>query len=149
VISNLTRFDSRTIQVNYSPEAVFNFVTDLRNLKRFIPAGSFSDIDFRQDSCSFRADPIGTVSFRLAEQVMFKKIVFSGNAMMQNDFAMTLCMQENPDKNSEIRLTFEAEMNPFLKMAASGPLKRFLDTIADEMEKFDGWKDIRKDNQAL
>lgn len=147
-MSNLTRFDSRTIKVNYSPETVFNFARDLRNLKRFIPSGSFSDIDFRQDTCSFRADPIGTISFRLGEQVLFEKIVFSGNALMQNDFAMTLFLQETSGKNSEIKLTFEAEMNPFLKMAASEPLKRFLETIADEMEKFDGWNDINEYNQA-
>ncbi|HBE42359.1 MAG TPA: hypothetical protein DDW27_14370 [Bacteroidales bacterium] len=148
-MSTYTRFDSRTAKVNYSPEVVYNFATDIRNFRRFIPSGSFSDIDFRQDSCSFRADYLGTVSVQLSERVIYKKIVFSGNAMMQNDFSITLFLHETPERHSEIKLIFEAEMNPFLKMAASEPLRKFLDTMMDEIENFSGWADINEYNQPL
>ena len=148
-MSSITRFESRTAKVNYSPEVVFNFATDLRNFRQFIPAGSFNDIDLKQDSCSFRVNPLGTVTIQLREKVMFSKIVFAGNALLQNDFSITIFLQEIPDKHSEIKLSFEAEMNPLLKMAASEPVRHFLDNLVKEMEKFDGWTKVNGYNPPL
>lgn len=141
-MSSLTRFESRTAKVNYSPELVFNFATDLRNFQRFIPAGSFSDIDFSQDYCSFRVNTLGVVNIRIGEKVMFNKVLFTGNALMQNDFLMTISLSETENRKSEIRLSLEAEMNPMLKMFASEPVRQFLDILVSEMEKFDGWDKV-------
>jgi hypothetical protein len=146
---DMIRFESRTAKVNYSPEVVYRFASDIRNFRRFISSDTFSDIDFREDSCSFRVNPVGPVSIRLKEKIMFSRIVFSGNAILQNDFDMILSLQEVAGNNSEIRLAFEADMNPLLRMAASEPLNKFLDTLVSEMEKFRGWNDISEDTQAL
>jgi len=138
-MGSMTRFDSRTAKVNQAPEVIFDFATDLRNFSRFVPASSFTDLEFNQNSCSFRADTLGTVTVQLKEKIMYNKIVFTGNALLQNDFLITVFLQETPDKYSEIKLSFEAEMNPFLKMAASEPVRQFLDVLVKEIEKFDGW----------
>ncbi len=148
-MSSITRFDSRTAKVNYSAEVVYNFATDLRNFRRFVPADSFSEVDFNQDSCSFRANTLGTVTVRLKGKIMFSKIVLSGNALLQNDFLITIFLQETPEKYSEIKLSFEAEMNPLLRMAASEPVKLFLETLVKEMEKFNGWAGTNEYNPPL
>lgn len=148
-MSSITRFESRTAKVSHSPEVVYNFATDVRNFRQFIPADSFNDLDFTQDSCSFRVNMLGTVTVRLQEKVMFNKIVFAGNALLQNDFSMTIFLQETPDRHAEIKLSFEAEMNPLLKMAASEPVRKFLDTLVKEMEKFDGWTNVNEYNPSL
>ena len=142
-MGSMTRFDSRTAKVNQSPEVVFDFTTDLRNFRRFVPASSFTDLEFNQNSCSFRADTLGTVTVQLKEKIMYSKILFSGNALLQNDFLITVFLQETPDKHSEITLSFEAEMNPFLKMAASEPVRQFLDVLVKEIERFDGWSNSK------
>ena len=148
-MSSISRFESRTSKVNHPPEVVYNFATDLRNFRQFIPAGSFNDIDLKQDSCSFRVNMLGKVSVQLREKVMFSKIVFAGNALLQNDFSITIFLHETPDRHSEIKLSFEAEMNPLLKMAASEPVRQFLDTLVKEMEKFDGWTNVNEYNPPL
>ena len=148
-MGSLTRFDSRTAKVDYPPETVFSFAADMRNFRRFIPAETFTDLDFSQDSCSFSVNPVGKVSIRLKEKVMFSKIVFSGNAILQNDFDMILSLQETPGRNSEIIVSLEAEMNPLLKMAVAEPLNKFLETFVEEIEKFRGWNDISEDIQSL
>jgi hypothetical protein len=148
-MSSITHFDSRTAKVNYSAEVVYNFATDLRNFRQFVPSDSFSELDFNQDSCSFRANTLGTVTVSLKEKIMFSKIVFSGNALLQNDFLITIFLQETPEKHSEIKLSFEAEMNPLFRMAASEPVKLFLETLVKEMEKFDGWSGPNEYNPPL
>ena len=148
-MSSISRFASRTAKVKYPAEVVYNFATDLRNFRRFVPADSFTEVDFNQDSCSFRANTLGTVTVRLKEKIMFSKIVLSGNALLQNDFLITIFIQETPEKHSEIKLSFEAEMNPFLRMAASEPVKLFLETLVKEMEKFNGWAGTNEYNPPL
>ena len=148
-MSSITRFESRTAKVNYSSEVVYNFATDLRNFRQFVPADSFNEVDFTQDSCSFRANTLGTVTIQLKEKIMFSKIILSGNALLQNEFLIIIFLQETPDKHSEIKLSFEAEMNPLLKMVASEPVKRFLESLVKEMEKFKGWKGADEYNPPL
>jgi hypothetical protein len=41
-----------------------------------------------------------------------------------------------------------AGLNPILKMFAPEPIKKFLETIIKEMEKFNGWKEISGDNRT-
>lgn len=148
-MGSLTHLESRAAKVSYSPEEVYNFISDISNFRRFIPSGSFSDIDFKHDSCSFNVNNIGTVTVQLKEKILHKKVVFAGNALLQNDFTITLFLEETSGKQSEIKVAFEAEMNPFLKMAAAEPLNNFLETLVNEIEKFEGWNDISQHNQPL
>jgi hypothetical protein len=148
-MSSLTRFDSRTAKVNYSTDVVYNFATDLRNFRRFVPSDSFNEVDFTRDSCNFQVKTLGKVTVLLKEKIMFSKIVLSGNALLQNDFLITIFLQETPGKRCEIKLSFEAEMNPLLKLVASEPVKLFLETLVKEMEKFDGWNGANEYSQPL
>jgi hypothetical protein len=47
------------------------------------------------------------------------------------------------NKSAEVRVLLSAEMNPVLKMVAAGPVRQFLDTLINEMEKFQRWNDLR------
>lgn len=94
-------------------------------------------------------NPIGTVSISIKEKVLSDKIVYSGNALLQSDFDMILDIRNSAGGHSEITLSVEAELNPFLLMLAKEPLNRFLETIMDEMEKFDGWNDVSEDTESL
>jgi len=141
-MGNLTHFESRTVRVTHSPETVYNFATDIRNFRRFIPDDNFTEIVLEQDSCSFRVNTLGTVNVQLKEKTMFNKIVFAGNALMQTDFFIKILLNEAQNGESEIKILFEAEMNPMFRMVATAPVKQFLDTLANEIERFRGWKDI-------
>ncbi|HOF20001.1 MAG TPA: hypothetical protein PLO24_01980 [Bacteroidales bacterium] len=143
-----SRFESRIAKISYSPETVYNFASDMRNFRRFVPSGTFSNPDFRQDSCSFIVNPVGTVKVFIKDRVLSNKIVYSGNALLQNDFDMILDIRNSAGGHSEIKLSVEAELNPFLLMLAKEPLDKFLETIMDEMEKFEGWNDVSADTES-
>ena len=148
-MSSVSTFESRTAKVDFSPEEVYNFATDIRNFRRFLPPESFSDPEFRHDSCSFRVNMLGTVNIQISERAMFDKIIFSGNALRDNNFSLTINLHETEKKHSEIKLTLSAEMNPVLKMVATEPVNKFLETLVTEMEKFRGWNDITEQSRPL
>ena len=140
LMSDSSKFESRIGKLNYSAEEIYYFVTDIRNLKRFIPKDSISDLVVSYDSCSFRVSMLGDVNIHISEKVLNNKVVFSGNALRINDFSLILDLKDTGNRQSEFKVTLLAEMNPLLKMVAAEPVKQFLETLVGEMEKFRDWK---------
>jgi hypothetical protein len=138
-MAEVTTYESRTGSVSCSAGKAFDFMTDLRNFKRFIPANEIRDLVINSDSCSFQADMLGTVNIRISEKERPKKIVFTGTMPYVNDFSLSVDIRETPDGNSEVKLFIRAELKPFLKMMVVEPIKRVLGIIIDEMEKFRDW----------
>jgi carbon monoxide dehydrogenase subunit G len=145
-MSALSTFESRTGKLNYPSEEIYYFVTDFRNFKRFIPQNSISNLKVEKDSCSFQVSMLGTVKIYIRERVMYNNVVFSGNALQVNDFSVIMNLNDTGYRNSEAKITLIAEMNPMLKMAAVEPVKKFLEKLIDEMEKFSDWKNTTTDN---
>ena len=140
-MSDKTNYESRSGKIDCDAEQLFNFVTDLRNFERFIPHGSVSNLKIELDSCSFQVSMLGTVTVRISETVKYSEVVYSGNALQINDFSLILIIRSKNDKESEVIVTLSAELNPFLKMLAAEPIRKFLETLINEMEKFKGWKE--------
>lgn len=133
-------FSSRTGRLSCKPEEVFEFVTDIRNFRQFIPAGTISDLEIERESCSFRVSALGSVSLALAEKVPFSKVVWSGMAMNSNGFSLLLDISKGGDGLAEVQVLLDTEMNPVLKMMAAKPVAQFLETLILEMEKYSDWK---------
>lgn len=133
-------FESRTGRISCDPITAFDFLTDLRNFKRFIPGNSINNLVLEADSCSFRVDMLGTVKIIISEKVRPGKIVYSGVVPQVKDFSMSVSIMDNPPVTSDVKLNISAEINPFLKMMAAEPIRKMLEKIIDEMEKFKDWR---------
>lgn len=141
-MSEATKYYSRTGHLTCSPPEVFEFVTDMRNFKRFIPSKSYEDLNISNESCSFKAAPVGSININLVEKDPFSRIKFKGTLLQSQDFSLILGIKEGINKKAEVILTAEARMNPFLKMMAEKYIEKFLEVIIDEMEKFRDWKGL-------
>jgi hypothetical protein len=141
-MSDISTFKSRTGKIGCSPTEVFNFITDIRNFEHLVPRDKISDVKVSQNTFSFNVSPLGLVSISITEKVMYSKVVFSGNAMLVNNFSLIILINEPDYDHSEVKLILNAELNAFLKMLAAEPISKFLETLICEMEKFKGWKTI-------
>ncbi len=137
-----SEYISRFGNLNCSTGEAFYFATDIRNLKRFVPAGSVSNLKFEQDSCSFDVSMLGTVNLAISEKVPTDKVLYSGEALNVNDFSINLEIIESENKKAKVKITFRADINPLFKMVAEKPIAQMLESIINGMEKFDGWKDV-------
>ena len=142
-MSDLSYFESRIGNLTCSADKLFFFVTDIRNFERFIPNGTISNWQADKESCSFSVSMIGTVSFRLAEKVNNRKVVFKGDALKKNDFELTLNITDNQQNPASVIVTLNAELNPMMKMIAVKPIGQFLEMLISEMEKFDRWEETK------
>jgi carbon monoxide dehydrogenase subunit G len=139
-MSEISTFESRTGRLSCSAGQAFGFLSDLRNLKRFIPANMVSKLVMEADSCSFHVDMLGMVKIHVSEKMRPVRIVYSGIVPQVKDFALSADIMEKPAGSSEIRLIIKAEINPFLRMMAAEPVRKALEKIIEEMEKFRDWE---------
>jgi carbon monoxide dehydrogenase subunit G len=138
-----SEFKSRTGKVSCSAQEVFDFVTDIRNFEQFIPVGTIDNWQADKESCSFSVSMLGTVSFRLTEKELSKKVVFCGDALKKNDFELTLNITGDMSSTASVEVVLNADLNPMLKVMASKPIGKFLENLIIEMEAFRGWKDLK------
>jgi hypothetical protein len=141
----MSAFESRTGRLSCRAEDLFYFLTDIRNYEQFIPKDKLSDIRIDKDSCTFNIGMLGNVNINIKERTPYSEVVFSGKAIMVNECSLYVKFHDTDPGNSEVRLLFIADLNPMLKLIASDPINKFLETIITEVEKFKGWKEIRKD----
>jgi carbon monoxide dehydrogenase subunit G len=148
-MSEISYFESRSGKLSCPDKDVFTFVTDIRNFEAFIPQGSVNNWQADRESCSFSVSMVGTVSIRLAEKEMYSKVVFKGDALKKNDFSLTLYISGHENVPAEVKVSLSADLNPILKKMAAKPIRQFLEILIVEMESFNGWKDIKEQNQPL
>jgi carbon monoxide dehydrogenase subunit G len=139
----MTTFTSRTGKLSCSPEDVFDFVTDISNFRQFVPDQGIERLKIEKDRCSFYVSPVGEIKISLADREPFSKVVYSGIAPVSNDFSLILDITAGNPGNAVVKVTLNAEMNPFLNMMASKPISRFLEILIDKMEEFRGWKNTK------
>jgi carbon monoxide dehydrogenase subunit G len=138
-MAEISTFESRRGKLSCSAGKAFDFLTDLRNFKRFIPANSISNLVLETESCSFRIDMLGIIKIHISKKIPPFKIVYSGIVPQVKDMSLSVDIKDISPGNSEVKLNIMAEINPFLKMMAAEPIKKVLATIIDEMEKFRDW----------
>lgn len=142
-MNDMSYFESRPGKLTCTAEEVFNFVTDIRNFKRFIPQGTINNWQSERESCSFSVSMLGTVNIRLSEKEMYKKVVFAGDALKKNDFSLVLNISDNGNKPAEVKVSLKADLNPMMKMMATKPIGQFLEMLINEMKSFKDWEDTR------
>jgi carbon monoxide dehydrogenase subunit G len=143
---DISIFESRTGNLTCTPGEIFDFVTDIRNFRQFVPAGTIEDLKVEAESCSFRVSPVGDVRFSLSQRETNRKVVYEGNVLHSNDFSLVLDIRENTSGKAVVNLKLEAHLNPLLKMMAAKPIERFLEKMIDEMENFSGWQSAAHKN---
>lgn len=140
---DISEFKSRKGKLNCTRSEIFDFVTDIRNFRQFVPEGTIDDLQIAADSCSFNISPLGKVNFSLSEKRPQDKVVYCGTVLQSNDFSLVLDITENSTGKAEVNLNLTAQLNPLLKMMAAKPIGNFLEKLIDEMERFESWQTIK------
>lgn len=128
----MTEFTSEIKQIPYSETTIYEVLSDLNNLEKVkdrIPQDKIQDFSFDRDSCTFNVNPVGNVRFSVVEREPNKTIKFKAD-QAPIDVYLWIQLKEVNDRDTRIKLTVKAELNPFLKPMLSGPLQKGLDQIA-------------------
>lgn len=139
----MNKFESRQGIVSYKEEVIYNFLTDIRNFERFIPADKVKHWQATVDSCSFEVPHAGKTGFSIRNKEPFSEVNYAGKGM-NTEFSLKVVIHKEAEDKAGIKVIMLADLNPVLRMMIAKPLEQFLARLMDEMEKFDGWEDVKE-----
>ena len=130
-----SKFESSVKQIPYPQQAVYNNISDLRNLEKVkdrIPEDKVNDFTFDEDTVGLNVQPVGELKLRICEREEPKCVKFE---TVQSPVPFNVWIQVLPvdEQNSKMKVTVKAELNPFIKSMIEKPLQEAVEKIADAL----------------
>jgi len=130
-----TKFESSIKQIPYPQQAVYENISDLRNLEKVrdrVPQDKVQDFAFDQDTVSLNVQPVGELKLRICDREEPKCVKFE---TVQSPVPFNVWIQVLPvdEATSKMKVTVKAELNPFIKGMVAGPLQDGVEKIADAL----------------
>ena len=126
--------ESPTIKISTSAEDIFNHLTDLGNFEGLMP----------ENITKFKLMGKNKFIFALAgmPQIMLEKkiqypneIIILGAADGKLDFSIKIHISSIAIYECEAKILFEGKFNPMMSMMIKGPISKFIETLAINIEK--------------
>ncbi|KJD31846.1 orotate phosphoribosyltransferase [Tamlana sedimentorum] len=126
--------ESPKVSVSKSPEAVFNFLSDIKNFESLMPENisKFEVLD--DDKFLFALKGMPEIILKKKEVIPPNKIIL-GAAGGKIDFSLIGNIIEVDANSSEVQLQFSGDFNPMMAMMIKSPITKFLETLATNMPK--------------
>lgn len=130
----MATIESKKVDVKASPEEVFNFVLDLRNLKELLPQDKISEWEGAETKCSFKVAGAYKIGLEHKSASSPKNIVLKSSHGSPLDFDLDIRLDQI-DSGTSAMMVSNLNVNPFMKMMVEKPLKNLFDYIADQLQK--------------
>ncbi len=132
------KIESKTGKSSYPAKHIYDFVTDFRNFNNFIPANSVSNWQAGSDKCTFSMDLLGNIALSIAEKEKDKMVkIVSDPAISQYNFNLWIQLVQIGEADTRLKVTIEPLLNQILLSMVKGNLKKFVDSLVEEIEKFE------------
>lgn len=126
--------ESPKVTLNKSPQATFDFLTDVKNFEKLMPENISKFEVINDDTFLFALKGMPEIVLKKKEVIPPNKIVL-GAAGGKIDFSLTGHITQLDDTTSEVQLVFNGSFNPMMAMMIKGPINKFIETLAVNMPK--------------
>lgn len=125
--------ESPKVYVQKSSNEMFEFLAKVENFEIIMPE-EIDKFEAKEDAFIFALKGMPAIKLKLHEVFPFSKVVLSST----NDnipFTLTGIIIETGNSSSEVQLVFNGKFNPMMAMMIKSPLKKFINTLAENIEK--------------
>ncbi len=126
--------ESPKVTVAKSAEYIFNALTDVKNFEKLMPESIAKFEVTGDDSFIFALKGMPEIKLKQKDKTPNSKVVL-GAASDKLPFTLTGNITEVDANNSEIQLQFEGSFNPMMAMMVKGPIGKFIEALAGNMNK--------------
>lgn len=125
---------SPLVTTQLTPSELFDFLSQVKNFEKLMPKNTtkFELID--EQSFVFALQGMPEISLQLQEAIPHSKIVL-GSASDKLSFTLTGNIHENEAGKATAQLHFSGEFNMMMAMIIKGPITKFLDTLATNIQQ--------------
>lgn len=126
--------ESPKVTVSKAAAYLFNALNDVKNFEQLMPE-NIAKFEVIDENC-FEFGLKGMPEIKLVKKggTPNSQIVL-GAASSKLPFTLTGNLNEIDANTTEVQLVFEGEFNPMMAMMIKGPITKFIETLAQNMEK--------------
>ncbi len=126
--------ESSKVTVSKSAEYLFNALLDIKNFEKLMPE-NIAKFEVVDDNCfMFALSGMPEIKLVKKESHPNSKVVL-GAASSKLPFTLTANIGEISENESSVKLDFEGEFNAMMAMMIKGPISKFIETLATNMNK--------------
>jgi len=126
--------ESSKVTVSKSTEYLFNALSDIKNFEKLMPE-NIAKFEVIDENCFvFGLSGMPEIKLVKKEAHPNSKIVL-GAASSKLPFTLTANIAEISESDSSVKLDFEGEFNAMMAMMIKGPISKFIETLATNMNK--------------
>jgi hypothetical protein len=126
--------ESPKVSIEKSAPYLFDSLSDVKNFEKLMPESIAKFEVLGDDAFIFGLKGMPEIKLKMKEKVAPNKIVL-GAASDKLPFTLTANIDSVSENTSDIQLFFEGEFNPMMAMMIKGPISKFIETLAANMNK--------------
>ena len=128
------KLESPKVLVNNSQEYIFNALSDVKNFEKLMPDTIAKFEVLGDDIFNFGLKGMPEIKLRLKEGVPHSRVNLAA-ASDKLPFKLVADLNKVSENSTEVQLFFEGEFNPMMAMMIKGPITKFIETLAQNMNK--------------
>ena len=126
--------ESPKVNVAKSAEYLFNALNDVKNFEKLMPENIAKFEVIGDDAFIFGLKGMPEIKLKMKEKVAPNKVVL-GAASDKLPFTLIANIDAVSDNSSAVKLDFAGDFNPMMAMMIKGPIGKFIETLASNMNK--------------
>ncbi|WP_412463874.1 SRPBCC family protein [Flavobacterium mekongense] len=126
--------ESPKVTVDQSAEYLFNALSDVKNYEKLMPENIAKFEVLGDDIFNFGLKGMPEIKLRLKEGNPHTKVNLAA-ASDKLPFTLTANLESVSATATAVQLQFEGEFNPMMAMMIKGPISKFIETLAQNMNK--------------
>jgi hypothetical protein len=126
--------ESPKVSVEKSATYIFEALSQVTNFEKLMPESIAKFEVIGDDAFIFGLKGMPEIKLKMKEKVPTSKVVL-GAASEKLPFTLTGNIIPLSENSSEVQLQFEGEFNPMMAMMIKGPISKFIETLAQNMNK--------------
>lgn len=126
--------ESPKTNVEKSTEYIFNALSDIKNFEKLMPE-NMAKFEVIDENC-FEFGLKGMPEIKLVKKASTPNSeIVLGAASSKLPFTLTAKINAISENTTDIQLFFEGEFNAMMAMMVKGPITKFIETLASNMNK--------------
>ncbi|WP_396195344.1 SRPBCC family protein [Flavobacterium sp.] len=126
--------ESPKVTVEKSAEYLFNALSDVKNYEKLMPENIAKFEVLGDDIFNFGLKGMPEIKLRLKEGNPHSKVNLAA-ASDKLPFTLTANLESVSEASTSVQLQFEGDFNPMMAMMIKGPISKFIETLAQNMNK--------------
>ncbi|QAA80303.1 SRPBCC family protein [Aequorivita sp. H23M31] len=128
------KLNSNKVTVQKSAEELCDYLTDVKNFKAIMPENITKFELLNDKAFLFALKGMPDIALEIKDVQKPKKVVL-GAKSDKFPFTLTADIDEVTENTSTVELLFDGEFNAMMAMMIKGPLSKFIETLATNLEK--------------